>query len=237
MKAWRYRGVPAERDGGEEIEEHYFNGAVINVNRGYGISVNCEYPERMVQLFETLLSDEWQTILNWGIEGEDYYVENGRFLRTEEQKANSQNQVWRNANTAYALWDGLPKKQGVREDGNAWEPGNQPELYFDMMSDYDKAFLDAYGYQVPADFFNDPIELAPYGEAWQIDYVNEPDVSIASTDFVTTQMKYLPEIIMCEPEELDGLWDEFVQAVEDIPISTFVDYMQEQINKLVAQNS
>ena len=236
-----YIGLPLVYDpeyvDGKEIEEHYLNGAVINVNRGYGISVNCPYPERMVQLFETLLSDEWQTILEWGIEGEDYYVENGRFLRTDEQKANSQSQPWKNANTPYALMDGLPKKQGTRDDGNAWEPGNQPELYFDLMSQYDKDFLKAYGYKVPADFFNPPIELAPYGEAWQIDYVNEPDVSIAETDFVTTQMKYLPEIIMCDPAELDGLWSEFVQAVEDIPISTFIDYMQEQVLKLVEKNS
>ena len=62
-------------------------------------------------------------------------------------------------------------------------------------------------------------------------------MSIASADFVTTQMKYLPEIVMCEADELDAKWDEFVQAVEDIPISTFVDYMQEQILKLVEQNS
>ncbi len=237
MDKYTYIGLPLVYDpeyvDGKEIEEHYLNGAVINVNRGYGISVNCPYPERMVQLFETLLSDEWQTILEWGIEGEDYYVEDGRFLRTDEQKKNSQSQPWKNANTAYALMDGLPKKQGTRDDGNAWEPGNQPELYFDLMSDYDKDFLKAYGYKVPADFFNPPIELAPYGEAWQIDYVNEPDVSIAETDFVTTQMKYLPEIIMCDPAEIDGKWDEFVQAVEDIPISTFIDYMQEQVLKLV----
>ena len=192
MDKYTYIGLPLVYDpeyvDGKEIEEHYLNGAVINVNRGYGISVNCPYPERMVQLFETLLSDEWQTILEWGIEGEDYYVKDGRFLRTDEQKKNSQSQPWKNANTAYALMDGLPKKQGTRDDGNAWEPGNQPELYFDLMSDYDKDFLKAYGYKVPADFFNPPIELAPYGEAWQIDYVNEPDVSIAETDFVTTQI-------------------------------------------------
>ena len=71
-----YIGLPLVYDpeyvDGKEIEEHYLNGAVINVNRGYGISVNCPYPERMVQMFETLMSDEWQTILEWGIEGEDY---------------------------------------------------------------------------------------------------------------------------------------------------------------------
>lgn len=230
-----YIGLPLVYD--ESIEEHYLNGATVNVNRGYGISVNCDDPELLINMMEEFLSDEWQTIFNWGIEGEDYYVENGRFLRTQEQKDNDTNAVWRNSNKAKQLFDNLPKKQGTRDDGNAWEPGNQPELYFDMMSDYDKDFLTAYGYKVPADFFNPAIELAPYGEAWQIDYSAETDVSDVSTEFATVQVRDLPQIIMAaNDEEFDAKWDAFVKTVEDLPISTFVDYMQEQILRLVEAN-
>ena len=58
----------------------------------------------------------------------------------------------------------------VVKAGNCWEPGNQPEIVFGLMNDYDKEFLAGYGYQKFADFVNAPIELAPYGEAWQINY-------------------------------------------------------------------
>ena len=138
------------------ISEQYLNGAVPNKDRGFGISVNCEYPERMVALFEALLSDEWQIRLQWGIEGEDYYIENGRMLMTAEQYKNRQDATWKRANAAPAIWESAPKKQGIMDNGNTWDPANQGEIYFSLMSEYDQAFLAAYGYKKPADFFNAP---------------------------------------------------------------------------------
>jgi putative aldouronate transport system substrate-binding protein len=234
-----YQGLPIiydEAQAGKVVTEHYLNGSVINVNRGFGISVNCKDPERLVQFMEAMLSDRWQTIIWWGIEGEDYYVENGRLLRTYDQILNAANAVWRNANSAYVLTNSMPKKQGEMDDGNKWDPAAQPENYFLQMNDYDKAFLTGYGMKQPLDFFNAPITIAPYGEAWQIDVTVDQDANDAKAAFQDTQRKLLPQIIMCDPAEFDAKWDEFVQAVTDIPISDFVDFMQEQILVLVEKN-
>ena len=84
------------------------------------------------------------------------------------------------------------------------------------MSQYDKDFLSAYGYQKPADFFNPPIELAPYGEAWQIDYASVTEVADVNTKFVDIQIRDLPQIIMCEPDEFDAKWDAFVAALDEL---------------------
>lgn len=236
-----YQGLPIVFDpeyvDGKEVTEHYLNGTVINVNRGFGISVNCKYPERLVAMIDRLLSDEWQRLLTWGIEGEDYYVDNGRFLRTAEQRDNANNAVWRNANTARCLWESLPKKQGVGDDGNYWDPNRQPEIYFDLMYEYDKEFLNGYGYKIPLDFFNDPIELAPYGEAWQIDVTVNQDADDAKTAFQDVQRRDLPQIIMADEADFDAKWEEFVKNVEDIPISDFIDFMQAEILKLVEKNT
>ncbi len=240
MAANTYQGLPIVFDpqyvDGKEIEEHYLNGTVINVNRGFGISVNCKYPERLIAMMERLLDDQWQKLLTWGVEGEDYYVENGRMLRTQEQRDNAANAVWRNANTARALNESLPKKQGIMDDGNYWDPNRQPEIYFDLMREYDKEFLSHYNYKMPLDFFNDPIELAPYGEAWQIDTTVNQDADDAKIAFQDTQRRDLPQIIMADPAEFDAKWDAFVKSVEEIPISDFVDFMQEQVLKLVEKN-
>lgn len=235
-----YQGLPivySPEQAGKEITEHYLNGTVINVNRGFGISVNAKDPERLVQFMEKMLDDKWQEMIWWGIEGEDYYMENGRFLRSYEQIQNAANAVWRNKNSAYALTNSMPKKQGEMDDGNKWDPMVQPECYFLQMNEYDKEFLAAYGMQRPLDFFNDPIELAPYGEAWQIDVTVDQDANDAKAAFQDTQRKLLPQIIMAAPEEFDAKWEEFVQAVEDIPVSDFVDFMQESILKLVEKSN
>jgi len=214
------------------IEEHYLNGALPNKDRGFGISVTCEYPERMIDLFENLLSERWQKLLQWGIEGEDYYVENGRMLQTEEQYRNRQDATWKMANTAATIWESAPKRQGTQDDGNAWAPGDQPENYFSLMSDYDKEFLAAYGYMKPADFFNPPIELAPYGEAWQID---KTPIQDDYDKFLLTQDQLLPKVIMsATEEEFNANWDAFVAEITPYA-EIYTEFMQAEVLKLVAQ--
>jgi putative aldouronate transport system substrate-binding protein len=123
------------------------------------------------------------------------------------------------------------------DDGNYWDPNRQPEIYFSLMSDYDKDFLTHYKMQVPLDFFNDPITLAPYGEAWQIDVTVDQDADDAKAAFQDIERRDLPQVIMADPAEFDAKWDAFVKSVEEIPISDFVDFMQEQILKLVEKNA
>ncbi len=119
----------AEYVDGKTIEEHFLNGTVMNKDRGFGISTSCKYPERLIQMMDTLLSDEWQTILQWGIEGEDYTVsEDGRYLMTREQYEQRSDSQWKRANRALAIWESCPKKQGTMDNGNAWDPQNQPEI-------------------------------------------------------------------------------------------------------------
>ena len=219
-----------------KIEEHYVNGGLPNVRRGFCIPNTCQDPERVVQMWEELLSDEWQILFNWGILDEDYYIEDGRLMMTEEQYANLSNSEWALENKAAALFGNSPKKHGyimndieidgqVIKAGNCWEPGNQPEIVFGLMNDYDKEFLGAYGYKKYGDFVNPPIELAPYGEAWQINY--DP-VDTEHTKFLQIQDQRLPAMIMADPAEFDGLWDAFVEEIGP-SAKAFGDYMQEAV--------
>ena len=214
-----------------KVEEHYVNGSVMNKDRGAGISISCKYPERMVELYETLLSDEWQKILQWGIEGEDYYVENGRMLMTKEQYENRSNSDWQRANTANAIWTSLPKKQGTMDDGNAWSPDQQPEIRNEFRSDYDKDFLAKSGKTDWIQFFGPVTPLAPYGEAWEI---NKGPIQDDYDEFLRLQDELLPGIIMAADDaEFDAKWDAFVEQIK--PYSDiYGKFMNEEILKLVA---
>ena len=216
---------------GREIEEHYVNYDVMNKDRGFGISVTCPYPERLIAMMDTFLSDEWQLLFQWGIEGEDYYVdENGRMRMTLEQfLAQAADSEWKLANKALAIWEGCPKKEGTMDDGNAWAPMEQPEIYYDQMTDYDKEFFAVCGKKLPIDFFNPPLELPPYGEAWQID---KDPIDMDYMDFEQIEDQRLPEIIMCDPAELDALWDDFTDEISH-SAAVYSEFMQEEILKLV----
>ena len=229
-----YLGIPLVYDeeyGYGKIDEHYVNGTVMNKDRGFGISVNCEDPERLISFLDELLSDKWQIILQWGIEGEDYYIEDGRFLMTEEQYANLNSAEWKIKNAAKTIWESAPKKQGLMDDGNAWAPTDQAEMYFGMMSQYDIDFFAACGVRVPGDFFDKTLELAPYGEAWQID---KTPINVDYEDFNHIQDKRLPELIMADPADFDAMWDAFVEEINP-SCEVYSAFMQEEVLKLVAQ--
>ena len=219
---------------GWTIEEHYINGSLPNLDRGFGISVSCKCPERIIAMWERMLDEDWQLLFNWGVEGEDYYVEDGRLLMTADQYAASQDIEWQRHNKARAFFESSPKKQGWilegQYEGNCWEPGNQPENVFGLMNDYDKDFLAHYGYSKFADFLNPPIELAPYGEAWQI---NKDPINKDYQDFLNIQDTQLPAVIMAADGEFDAKWDAFVEAINP-SCEVYSDFMHEEILKLVA---
>ena len=213
---------------GAQIEEHYMNATVLNRNRGAGITVNCQDPERMVRLYDILLSDDWQKLLQWGVEGEDYYIRDGRMLMTRQQYERRSDPAWRLANTADDLWVSLPKKQGHMDDGNAWDPGQQPEIVSEMMNDYDRAFLAGCGKTSWNDFFNPPGELPFYGEAWEID---KQEIDMEYQDFTEIQDRCLPEIILCDPSEFDARWDAFVKEITP-SARVYSEFMETKIRKM-----
>ena len=190
------------------------------------------------------MKPEWQLIFNWGFVDEDYIIdEDGRLNRTQDQIDNANNTEWQLANQAAAIFGNSPKRQGtILEDitledgrvvkaGNMWEPGNQPEIVFGQMNEYDKDFLEQYNYKKFADFVNDPLELAPWGEAWQLNYNPVKD---ANTKFEQVQDAKLPEVIMAAPEDFDAKWDEFVAEITECA-TTFGNYMQEAVKVQAAK--
>lgn len=223
-----YVGLPLVYD--ESIQEQYLDQAVINVNRGYGISVNCKDPERLVAMLDTMLEDRWQTIFHWGIEGEDYYVDdNGRYLRTPEQKANAEDPVWINANKGKQLFYNAPKKEGTMDNGNSWDAALQPELYFEMMEQYNKDFLTAYGMKTFAEFFTPAPPNQPYYPAWQISVDAFPDIQDISTEMDDVRARDLPQLIMTPPAEFDAKWEEFIKNLENCGQAEYEEFMHQQI--------
>ena len=116
------------------------------------------------------------------------------------------------------------------DDGNAWSPDQQPEIKQEFMSDYDKDFLAKAGKDSWEAFFNPPIELAPYGEAWEI---NTGDIKDDVDMFERIQDEQLPGIIMATDDaDFDAKWDAFVADITPCA-EVFGNFMHEHILELV----
>jgi len=218
----------------EGCTPYYADREVMNINQGYGISVSCKNPDVVVSFLNTMMSEEWQKIFNWGIEGEDYLVdENGRYYRTPEMREQQKDLVWRSKNRLEALYDNMPKYQGTYSDGNADGPGNQPEEFFESLSDYDKNFLTSYGKKTWRDFLNQPPDNPVYYPCWNIHLPDGSEAQMASQQLTDISIQYLPKIIMADPSEFENLWAQYVNEIKKVNIKAYEDAINAGIQERI----
>jgi putative aldouronate transport system substrate-binding protein len=214
----------------ESITPYYLDRPGLNLNCGFGITTSCEYPERVIELFDTLLSERWQKILQWGIEGEDYFVdENGKFYRDETQRKNSTDPNWILANKARAYFDYAPHMEGTFSDGNACRPENQPDEYFATINEYDQEFLAGYGIKMLPELLNKAPENPKYYPAWTISIPEGSDAAIATQKLDELQSKLLPQVILTGVDEFENAWADYIKKYEDVNIDAYLDVINEGI--------
>ncbi|MGZ7442585.1 extracellular solute-binding protein [Paenibacillus sp. TH7-28] len=215
-----YVGLPLVYD--TSIKDHYRDRAALNLNNGFGISVNAKDPVKIIKLLDRLIQEDWQKVLAWGIEGEDYIVnEEGRFMKTQEQRDKFTDATWKLANKADTLYGFMPKMEGYFSDGNATDAAAQPEEYQAGLKEYDKKFLAAYGYESYVDFFSDPPENPIYYPAWSVDLVEGSEAKIVNTKLNDLSTKYLPQAILAKPGEFDKAWEAYTSEIHKLNVKAY----------------
>lgn len=214
---------------------YYADREVMNINQGMAVSVSCKQPDVAVSLINTFLTEEWQKIISWGIEGEDYEVDaEGKFYRTEQQRTNFRDLVWRSSNRVEAIRDIFPKHQGTFSDGNAYGPDDQPAEFFATLRDYDKKFLTAYGKQTWRDFLNQPPENKVYYPAWNIPLPDGSEQQMADTQMKDTSLQYLPKAILANPADFESVWSQYTDAISKINVKAYEDALNKGIQERIA---
>jgi len=204
----------------EDIPDWYLTYPNINVNSGYAITTSCKDPDRIMKILDTLLEEKWQKILQWGIEGEDYLVdENGMYYRTPEQRQNSKKDDWKLSNYAEALLQFCPKLEGSYSDGNATSPNSQPGEYFDSLDDVAKEVLSAYGVKTQGELFSTPPENPIYFPAYEISIPVGTDEQVTNQKLKDYAFQYLPKIISADPSDFESMWKEYVDKMNDLDIA------------------
>lgn len=223
-----YVGLPLVYD--TNTKDHYKDRPPLNLNNGFGISVNAseEKAVQIVKLLDELIQEDWQKIFTWGIEGEDYYVnEEGRYMRTQEQRDKTKDTTWELANKAGAFFGNAPKMEGFFSDGNSTDISAQPEEYTASLNEYDKKFLESYKINSFIDFFSPAPENDIAYPAWSVDLVDGSEAKIVSSKQNELSTKYLPKAILSEPAEFNSVWDEYVKEIGKLNIKAYEDRINE----------
>ena len=99
------------------------------------------------------------------------------------------------------------------------------------LSSYDQTFLRSYGIRYPAQLLSAPVARPAYYPVWAMLIEEGSSEMVASTRMVETCRKYYPRLILSNPDEFDGLWDEFVKEIENGNPRPYLDEVNRQIWK------
>jgi putative aldouronate transport system substrate-binding protein len=229
-----YAPLPVVFD--ESIRPRYRNRRLPNIGQGIAISVKAKDPVRIIRFLDAQLDDEVQKIITWyGFEGEDYQLDkDGVPYRTQLQRDQQEDEVWRLHNQAH-LWRGhSPKIEGSYADG--W-PVNIADFYHEReaaLKAEDKELWAAYGVSTNAELMDpDPPPNPVWFPAWQIEPPDGSEAQIAWKRTEEVYRRYLPRIILGRSEQFERLWDEYIEELGKAGLEKYEAFMQEEVNKRI----
>lgn len=230
-----YMALPIVFD--ENTKDQYLEPASFINNRGVGITTSASKEDaiRIVKFFNHLLTDEAQTLSNWGIEGETYSVnEDGRYFLTQEQYDKTQAKAFKDS-FGFTYFNYSWPRYGngsTLENGNAANVDRQPEYAQMSYNDNDKKILEAYGVQSFSQMFSAPDER-PWYPAWSISIEQGSPAQIFNQKKSDLQRKYFPKLVLSSPAEFESIWNEYYTQFNKLDVKSYEDLITAEVDKKI----
>ena len=199
------------------------------VGWGIGITKSCEDPVRAIKFLDYLCSDEGQILYHWGIEGENYFLDdNGQPYRTDEEVAKAQSDPDYAKNTGIDNYTGFPiyGTGSYSEDGFPYTPTTKESVIANFNT-AEKEGCEAMGFEMLTDMFAQPEEfdLLPYSALWAYQQPQE----LAEKQTILDEIAW-PGLVKCvtgTEDEFDGNWKSMVQELTDNGLADAEEAMTE----------
>ena len=199
------------------------------VGWGIGITKSCEDPVRAIKFLDYLCSDEGQILYHWGIEGENYFLDDdGQPYRTDEEVAKAQSDPDYAKNTGIDNYTGFPiyGTGSYSEDGFPYTPTTKESVIANYNT-AEKEGCEAMGFEMLTDMFAQPEEfdLLPYSALWAYQQPQE----LAEKQTILDEIAW-PGLVKCvtgTEDEFDSNWESMVQELTDNGLADAEEAMTE----------
>lgn len=199
------------------------------VGWGIGITKSCEDPVRAIKFLDYLCSDEGQILYHWGIEGENYFLDDdGQPYRTDEEVAKAQSDPDYAKNTGIDNYTGFPiyGTGSYSEDGFPYTPTTKESVIANYNT-AEKEGCEAMGFEMLTDMFAQPEEfdLLPYSALWAYQQPQE----LAEKQTILDEIAW-PGLVKCvtgTEDAFDANWESMVQELTDNGLADAEEAMTE----------
>jgi len=229
-----YASLPVTMD--EDMVCASLNNIVLSIGWGIGITTACEDPVKAIQFLDYICSEEGQILIQWGIEGVNYLVdEEGKRYRTKDeiQKADHDNDYSLSTGVGQYTYPFPRYSTGVADStGNPFSTDTKQST-IDRYHIAEKKALDAWGVSMLTDIFPqaDEFEAPAYAPIWSMYLPSEFKQKISVLDNIA--WSGLVTCVICSEDEFDEKWESFQNALIDAGALEMGTYLTEQVQKQV----
>lgn len=202
----------------EEYVDHSFQPVGLD---GFGIAITkaCKDPVRLIKFLDWLASDEGQVLMNWGIEGKHYNIENGiRVVPPEiqDRKVNDTNNF--NKESGISLYQTMTVHygDGVKDPSGNYYTTNFPDQIVAGYTEAEKETLAAYGAKTWKDLFPQESDFEPkaWGALYNMPVPTDGDYQVIYQKTQDIIRKRIPEAILTKPDQFDTVFDSFLAELD-----------------------
>ncbi|MFC5701372.1 ABC transporter substrate-binding protein [Cohnella faecalis] len=203
----------------EKYKDTSFWPTGYNPSSGIAISKSNPDPIRTIKFLDYLASDEGQVLVNWGIEGKQYNVENGKRVIPKEVNDRKINDgINFQKETGIGSYVTMMARYGdsVKDPTGNYYTTNFPEQIVAGFNDVEKEVLKAYNATTWKDLFPKAEEfpVKPWGASWSIPIPGDSDIPVIEEKLKNITWKMIPKAILAKPENFDSVWDDYVKQLE-----------------------
>ncbi len=204
---------------------------------GWGISIskNCKDVVRAFKFIDWMCSEEAQVLVNWGIEGVNYVVKDGKRVVPPEELQRQKTDPDYSATTGVGKWVYPFPEYGnaaVDSNGDSIVRDTRPNI-IDGYLPVEKETLERYGVDMWIDLFppSSTLERPVYGQLWRYALPKETNDLVLAADEYVKQM--LIQCIISDPKEFDAKWNEMVATLKTMSMEeagqTITDLIHQQL--------
>jgi putative aldouronate transport system substrate-binding protein len=176
---------------------------------GIAISTACKDPERAFEFLDWWCREDTQVLINWGLEGTNYTVNNGKRVVIESERLASISDPNYGRRTGVGIY-AYPFPQygnGYTDSTGNLITRSSPESIKQNYLPVEVETLTAYGVEMWTDLFPSTASLGVtrHGQAWQ--YTLPPDLNAKTTEADDYMKTALSNIVLGRPDNFDAAWD------------------------------
>jgi putative aldouronate transport system substrate-binding protein len=206
----------------DSFKEHTFQDTGYLGGWGIGITTKAKDPIRAIQFLDYLASDEGQVLVNWGVEGIDYKVVNGKRVIPDEVQAKktSDPSGYRKESGIENYWISGRYGDGVKDPSGNYYTTKFPEQITKSYTPSAKETLKAYHVTTYKDLWpkKEEFPVRPYGAAWGIPMETGSELQMIFNKAEAIMKERVPEAILADPEQFDAVWSAFMSDLDKVGV-------------------